>query len=193
MEEKTQTENTNTTTEMTPAESTQALVAQTAELNLQATEILNQIVAEKDTEKVKDLTYLFNINQNKKTMARVDKCNDVLDGMLTQWAKRVAERPDEMSNDDLLKGVKVIQDLMERGQRQVAEVNDVEPPLIQINQQNNEINVGDERATLNRDQRERVKKAVMGLLAGLNAQPTAPVQVDEVEVIEAEVVEDGKE
>lgn len=189
MDRETQTENLIDTnvpeSTVTPAESTNALV-QATELNLQATEILNKIIAEKDTERVKDLTYLFNISQNKKTMARVDACNDVLDSMLAQWAKRVAERPDEMSNEDILRGVKVIQDLMERGQRQVAEVNDVAPPLIQINQQNNEINMGNDRAPLNRDQREHVKKAVMSLLAGLNAQEI-PAQV--VEPVEVEVID----
>ena len=41
-------------------------------LNEESKAIIEQIIAEKDEQKVRDLTQLFNTNQNKKTMARVD-------------------------------------------------------------------------------------------------------------------------
>jgi hypothetical protein len=45
--------------------------------------------------------------------------------------------------------------------------------MIQVNQQNTSINVGDtDKVSLNRESRERVKNAVLGLLSSL-AQPIA--------------------
>ena len=58
--------------------------------------------------------------------------------------------------------LKVVQDIIERGTKQITGQN--EQPLIQINQQTNSVNVGDEAAGLNRDSRDRVKRVIMGIL-----------------------------
>ena len=55
------------------SESTALIELNTADLNKESLALINQIIAETDVEKTKDLTYLFNINQNKKTMVRMDK------------------------------------------------------------------------------------------------------------------------
>ena len=139
-------------------------------LNEESKALINQIIAETDEQKIRDLTYLFNANQNKKTMARVNKLSDLLDTITDQALERFTARPDEISNKELFDGLKTVQDLIERGQKQVSGAG--ETPLIQINQQNNEVNVGNTTNTLNRDSRERVKAAVEGLLASLaNKQP----------------------
>ena len=79
----------------TVAETTNALVAiDTEGLSTEAKDLLNQISAEQDIEKAKDLTYLFNINQNKKTLVRIDKLGEVQDLLVAQLAKRVTSRPD---------------------------------------------------------------------------------------------------
>ena len=134
-------------------------------LNEESKALINQIIAETDEQKIRDLTYLFNANQNKKTMARVNKLSDLLDTITDQALARFTARPDEISNKELFDGLKTVQDLIERGQKQVSGAG--ETPLIQINQQNNEVNVGNTANTLNRDSRERVKAAVEGLLASL--------------------------
>ena len=78
-----------------------ALTAVNAEdLNKESLTLINQIIAESDIEKTKDLTHLFNINQNKKTMVRIDKLSGLQDHLVDQFAKRVAERPDEISNKE---------------------------------------------------------------------------------------------
>lgn len=132
-----------------------------ADLNEESIALINQIIAETDEAKTKDLTYLFNLNQNKKTMVRMDKLSGLQDGLVDQFVKRISERPDEISNKELMDGLKIVQDIIERGQRQISEV-DQPQPLIQINQQNNSVNVGDSATELNRESRERVKKAVLG-------------------------------
>ena len=158
-------------TALTPVEESAVIPAvSTKELNTESLELLNQIIVEKDEDKARDLTYLFNLNQNKKTMVRMDKLSGLQDGLVDQFAKRIAMRPDEISNKELMDGLRIVQDIIERGQRQVSGV-DMPQPMIQVNQQNTSINVGDtSEVGLNRESRERVKNAVLGLLSGL-AQP----------------------
>ena len=167
-------------------------VAAPIALNEESKALISQIIAETDEQKVRDLTYLFNANQNKKTMARVNKLSDLLDTITDQALERFTARPDEISNKELFDGLKIVQDLIERGQKQVSGAG--ETPLIQINQQNNEVNVGGTASNLNRDSRERVKAAVLGLLDSITNKPEAQAVDDdltEVEIIEGEVVIDG--
>lgn len=156
----------------TVAETTTAIAPlDTASLQLEAERILNELIAETDINKTKDLTYLFNLNQNKKTMVRVSKQSELLDLLTDKTIERVKDKPDNLSNDDLVKLMKTVADLIEKGTNQI---NREEPaPLIQVNQQNNEINM--DKPGLNRDSREKVKAAVLNLLQGMVNGETADV------------------
>ena len=157
---------------------TAALVAvDTSNLNAESLDILNQIIAAEDIDKTKDLTYLFNINQNKKTMVRIDSLSNLQDKLVGLLSNRVTERPDEMSNQEVMQALKVV-----TGQN--------EQPLIQINQQTNSVNVGDEAAGLNRDSRDKVKRAIMSILDNVK-----DVTDTNAEIIEADatVVNGGEE
>lgn len=160
----------NTTAQNLPStiEDKPVSVIDVTTLNEESKALINKIIGEVDINKTKDLTYLFNINQNKKTMVRINKLNELLDVITDQAVVRFTSRPDEISNKELIDSLKTVQDLIERGQKQVTGVT--EAPLIQINQQTNEVNVGDTTKTLSRDSRERVKNAVLSLLNGLNVQ-----------------------
>lgn len=173
-------------------EETGLVVAGPSSLNDESKALIEQIIAETDEQKVRDLTHLFNANQNKKTMARVNKLSDLLDTITDQALERFTARPDEISNKELFDGLKTVQDLIERGQKQVAGAG--ETPLIQINQQNNEVNVGGSSAsTLNRDSRERVKAAVMGLLDSITNKSTAIADdIVTIEPIEGDENLDGE-
>ena len=139
------------------------------ELNKESLALISKIVEETSIEKTKDLTHLFNVNQNKKTMIRLNKLSDLMDVITDQAVTRFSTRPDEISNQDLMSSLKTVQDLIERGTKQTSGVQ--ETPLIQINQQTNEVNVNaDSGQNLGRDSRERVKNAVNTLLAGLLQQ-----------------------
>ena len=158
------------------------------DLNQESLSLIEKIISEADEQKVKDLTCLFNANQNKKTMVRVNKLSDLLDTITDQALVRFTARPDEISNKELFDGLKIVQDLIERGQKQVSGVN--ETPLIQVNQQTNEVNIGGAASTLNRDSRERVKSAVMGLLDSLaKTQPTAEEDKNIIDIDVEEVSE----
>lgn len=131
-------------------------------LNVQSCELIKQIIAEQDVEKTKDLTYLFNQNQNKKTLVRINKLNELLDVITDQAIDRFSKHSDEITTKEIMDSLKTVQDSIDRGNQQVAGVQ--EAPLIQINQQNNEVTFGEEGTSLNKESRERVKAAVMAML-----------------------------
>ena len=162
------------------------LIVSPRSLTEESKALIEQIIAETDEQKTKDLTYLFNNNQNKKTMVRVSKLSDLLDTITDQALARFTTRPDEISNKELFDGLKIVQDLIERGQKQVSGAGEV--PLIQVNQQTNEVNLGGSPSNLSRDSRERVKSAVLGLLSSLTNQPVT--EEDDANVITVEPVEE---
>lgn len=174
----------------TSSSTTALTTLNTSDLNKESLDLINQIIAESDIEKTKDLTHLFNINQNKKTMIRIDKLSGLQDNLVNQFAKRIAERPDEISNKELMDGIKIVQDIIERGQKQVEGVN--QTPLIQFNQQNNSVNIGDSGPQLNKESRDRVKNAVLSLLNNINKNTidiAVPTNI-EPEIIDVEDVTD---
>ena len=160
----------------------------TSDLNAESLNILNQIIAAEDIDKTKDLTYLFNVNQNKKTMVRIDSLSNLQDKLVGLLSNRVTERPDEMSNQEVMQALKVVQDIIERGTKQITGQN--EQPLIQINQQTNSVNVGDEAAGLNRDSRDKVRRAIMSILD--NVKDTANTNAEIIEA-DATVANGGEE
>lgn len=172
--------------ESTQPSSTALTIVNADDLNQESLALINQIIAESDIEKTKDLTHLFNINQNKKTMIRIDKLSGLQDHLVDQFARRIAERPDEISNKELMDGIRIVQDIIERGQKQVEGVN--QTPLIQFNQQNNSVNIGENGQQLNKESRDRVKNAVLSLLSGLskplpNETVAAPIEISESEEV----------
>lgn len=148
-------------------------------LNEESKALIERIIAEKDEQKTRDLTQLFNANQSKKTMVRVNKLSDLLDTITDQALTRFTSRPDEISNKELFDGLKIVQDLIERGQKQVSGAG--ETPLIQVNQQTNEVNIGGTASNLNRDSRERVKSAVLSLLNSIHTTVATEVESDNVD------------
>ena len=168
----------------------QMVVAESISLSDESKALIEQIIAEKDEQKAKDLTSLFNANQNKKTMVRVNKLSDLLDTITDQALTRFTNRPDEISNKELFDGLKIVQDLIERGQKQVSGAG--ETPLIQVNQQTNEVNIGGNTSNLSRDSRERVKSAVLSLLSNINnvvSDESAPIETTAEEIVCEEEVD----
>ena len=136
-----------------------------SDLNAESLALIEQIIASTDENQTKDLTHLFNLNQTKKTLARVNKLSELMDTITDQALARFTQKPDEISNKELFDGLKIVQDLIERGQKQVSGADEpAVAPLIQVNQQTNELNLNNSTDNLSRDSRERVKMAVLSLL-----------------------------
>lgn len=156
-----------------------------AVLNDQTQTLLQHLISTTDLQQTKDLTYLFNINQNKKTTVRISKLNSLLDLITDQALRRLRTRPDQISNKQLLDSLRIVQTSIQNSQRQVAGELEAPAPFIQINNQTNEVNIGNTAASLDRDSRNRVKTAVLGILknlqqAGLSAQqPVVQVELSQ--------------
>jgi hypothetical protein len=166
------------------AQSSEKSIATTdVNLSLEAQRLIGELTSERDKQKMQAIEQQFNEIQRKKQLARVSKLSDVQDMLADQFYKRISQRPDEISNKEMLDGMKVIQDLMEKSQKHTESIEEI-PQLIQINQ--TEVNVGN---NLNRDSRERVKNAVLGLLDSINK--TQQVN-DAPDVIEADFVEEDE-
>lgn len=156
-----------------------------AALDKESLEILNQLIAETDTEKTTDLTYLFNVNQKKKTMARLDKMGKLLDTIADTAIERFSKRPDELSNQEMLQAIRVVQGAIESEQKILGGTAQAETPLIQINQQNNGVTIGGAESAMTKDSRERVQAAVKDILSSL----VVPQQFPDDEIVE--VKDDG--
>ena len=172
------TESTDCSAERKTGETAALAVVDTTSLNAESLDILNQIIAVEtaNVEKTKDLTYLFNANQNKKTMVRIDKLNGLQDKLVGLLEKRVTERPDEISNQEVMQAVKIVQDIMDRSTKNISGTEE-QVPLIQINQQDNSVNMGSGISAAPRESRDRVKNAVMSILSGINDVTVPPQEV----------------
>jgi hypothetical protein len=148
-------------------------------LNLEAKKLIGELTFEKDRQKMQAIEQQFNDIQRKKQLARISKLSDVQDMLTDQFYQRISQRPDEISNKEMLDGMKVVQDLMEKNQKHTEVMEEI-PQLIQINQ--TEVNVGN---NLNRDSREKVKNAVLGILDSINRAQQTP---EEPDIIEADFV-----
>lgn len=136
-------------------------------------EIIDSILEETDIDDLNDIIKLFNINLKKRNLVRSSKLSEVQDKVVEQIATRVEDRPDNFSNEDLLKYYKTIQDTLNKAD---TSLDQMEVPTIQVNQQ---INVGADE--FDRESRKRILDTVNQILK--SAQDTSDV-IEEVEVVE---------
>ena len=155
----------------------------TPELNLvpldeQTRDLAQKILDEQDIDKVKNLTNLFNLNAQKRNVMRVIKMNGLLDSVTDQIVERFERRPDNFSNEELLKYMQVTENAIDRANKNLNLVE--ETPPIQY-QQNNQVNINIVDS-LDRDSRDRVLDYVNSVLKG-----SAPPVEEVTEVKEEEV------
>ena len=128
-------------------------------------ELADEIYAETDMHKTKDLVALFNWNVSKKNIARIQKLNNLYDAVTDQMVTRVEQRADQFSNSDLLDYAKAIQTAIDTNTKNLTSVE--EPPaIVQHNTQIN-VNVVD---TFDREAKARILAAVQATLQAA-AQP----------------------
>lgn len=151
-----------------------------APLNLQplddkTRDIAQRILDEQDVDKVKDLTNLFNLNSQKRNVMRVIKMNQLLDTVTDKVIERFEKRPENFSNEDLIKYMQVTENAIDRANKQLNLVDETPPiQLMQNNQVN--INVG---MDLDRESRERVLERVQSILSGVKKQEKFEVEIEE--------------
>lgn len=123
-------------------------------------QLVDQLIKEDDPNKTKEMINLFNINIAKKNTLRVIKANEVLDKVNDEVYKRISERPDGITDKDLISYMNAAQLQIDKSLDKINSVGEI--PVIQVNQDNSvNINVGE---SLSKDSRDRVLKVVQELL-----------------------------
>ena len=157
------------------------MVPEKVSLTTTPEDMVDSILEETDIDDLNDIIKLFNINLKKRNLIRSSKLSEVQDKVVEQIASRVEDRPDNFSNDDLLKYYKTIQDTLNRAD---SSLDDMEVPTIQVNQQ---INVGTNE--FDRDSRKRILDTVNQILK--TAKDTSST-VEEVIDVDSEVIDERK-
>ena len=157
------------------------MVPEKVSLTTAPEDMVDSILEETDLDDLNDIIKLFNINLKKRNLIRSSKLSEVQDKVVEQIASRVEDRPDNFSNDDLLKYYKTIQDTLNRAD---SSLDDMEVPTIQVNQQ---INVGTNE--FDRDSRKRILDTVNQILK--TAKDTSST-VEEVIDVDSEVIDERK-
>ncbi len=158
-----------------------AKVSVQEKLEQQSQELIAR-VTDSDYSETKDIIGLFNAHEARRNMVRMTKLNKMFDLVTDQMLTRVEQRPDNFSNEDLLKFMKTTQDAIKQTSDMVNRVKD--EPAIQIT--NNQLTVQVAQEEMSRESRERVTDAVKAILAHVQSpQPVATV--------ESEVVVDNTE
>ena len=148
--------------------------------------LAQDIIDEQDISKIKDLTYLFNLNQAKKNVARILKLNSLLDKVSDEMIQRVERRPGEFSNSDLLNFLQVTQSSIDRSNKSLNLVD--ETPAIQLNQ----VNINVEESMLDRESRNKVTEAVKQILSKLKLPNTLENKEEQIENVDL-IIEDNSE
>lgn len=149
------------------------MVPEKVSLTTSPEEMVDSILEETNVDDLNDIIKLFNINLKKRNLIRSSKLSEVQDKVVEQMAARVEDRPDNFSNEDLLKYYKTIQDTLNKAD---TSLDQMDVPTIQVNQQ---INVGTDE--FDRESRKRILDTVNKILQ--SAQDVSE-DIEEVEVVE---------
>lgn len=142
-------------------------------------DLITKIVSEQDSDKLKDLISLFNVNQSKKNIVRADIFSKLLDKISIQMTERFEKRPGEFSNKELLEYLTAIKTAIDKSDIVPENIN---MPMIQNNTQVN-VNIDN---SLNRESKERITNAVTAILAKIKNGGEVIDIGEEVEEIDAE-------
>lgn len=146
-------------------------------------DLLSKLAYEKDPNKIKDITYLFNQNISKKNMVRVNSLNNIMDRLTGEVGRRIVFDAGSIKNEDLVKFINAIQKAIEGSEKTINGVS--EQPTIQINPTTNNNIVVDSLGLTSKESRDKVMDIVNAILKG-ELNNNEPEEVEEIEVIEEE-------
>lgn len=131
-------------------------------LDARSEEIVNSIINETDTDKLKNLIAVFNSNQSKKDIVRNNVFSLLLDKISMQMLERFEKNPNAFSNKDLIDYLNAIKS----AKSSRIDTETVDAPAIQNNTQINVAMVDG----LNKESKERVVDTVQAILKRLSTQ-----------------------
>lgn len=149
-------------------------------LDTRNADIAQKILDAETLEETKDLTALFNLNDRKRNVLRIMKMNNLLDDVTEKIIERFEKRPDNFTNEDLLKFMQATENSIDRANKNLNLVD--ETPAIQLIQ-NNQVNVNTVNG-LDRESRLKVTETVQEILkriAASNQEMIETTVADETE------------
>lgn len=135
------------------------LIVNTSQVDTAITDVANQVLAESDPDKAKNLISLFNWNMSKKNVARILKLNELYDNVTDHMVTRLTTKSDQFTNSDLLDYMKVIQGAIDTSTKNLTQTE--EPPVIVQNNTQVNINMSDQ---FDREAKERILAAIQATL-----------------------------
>lgn len=108
-------------------------------LNQENREIMNKLTQAKNVDDIKEFTNLFCINQYKTKAGQIDINNQLIKLIQAQALQRFKNNPNALSNKDLLDYLNVLSNMNDKLSHSIEDINN--QPLIQINNQTNELNI----------------------------------------------------
>jgi hypothetical protein len=148
-----------------------------------ANELCEAVQNEDDEKKLEDLYHEFSINNTRKNVVRLNELNKLLDEVNDQAYKRFKNNPAEMSNKDVLDYMNAVQSQIERSEKTVNGLKEINATQINNSTTNVQINVGGESTAMpNQASRDRIADAINEILKGLS-------KPDNKDAIEAEVTD----
>lgn len=136
-------------------------------------ELEKRLLSESDSDEIKNIIDIFNLNIKKKNVIRTEKLSQLQDAISEQMKKRIESSADAFSNKDLLDYFKTIQETVDKSDMS----SEVKVP-VQINQ----INI-DTSNELDRASKEKVLTAINAILSKQNNKSNE--SVDYVDVVES--------
>ena len=151
----------------------------TSSIDKSISDLSQQIMAETDPDKAKQLIGLFNWNISKKQTSRLLKLNELYDDVTDHMVTRFKTKSDQFSNSDVLDYMKAVQGAIDTSTKNLAQIEDP-PTIVQNNTQIN-VNVVD---GFDRDAKLRIFEAIQATLK--NAEQSTSTPEEELIEIKAE-------
>ena len=145
--------------EQLPVEASEMYVSNDQKLKVDSQRLVDQLTTSTDVDEIKKITQLFNINQTKKELIRVNKLNQILDVINDKILERVTN--EDLGDEALIKYGTSINQALTRSLNTANTVQD--KPLINLYQENNTVNINNQEV-LSRESREKVLDVVKYLL-----------------------------
>jgi len=144
--------------------------------NNQLKDIADQIVNANTAEEVNDLTNAFILAHIKKDALRSATLSDLRDDLIEQLKKRVANKPDEMNNRDLIDFINIISAQEDKAKENV--INPKKEPSLTI--VDNSITINNNEEKISAESRKKIIEVIKYLTEGTDNSDIIDAEVEEI-------------
>lgn len=151
-------------------------------------EILKNKISETENKNELETLYQqFNINNTKKNAIRIVQLNNLLDKVNAEAEERFTKRPEQISNKELLDYMNAISNQIDRSQKIVNDIKEINSLQVNSNNQNTvTIHVNGDTSTtaLNKESRKKIADIVSSIINDKKINQ---------DIIDADISDDKKE